>query len=496
MKNFSFSCNKSFILPGFFMVMLIFSCKSAVPIKEMSAAKMGITRAEEVKAEKYAPDELNKAKEDLLKSHDYIKEDDNEKAKNAASGSGVSSKEGIDKSLPLLAADTIIEAKDVLAEAENANAEEYAPDEYYSAEDHITRADSLNVETEYWEAYLEAQKAISIAAGAREKALANSVSLQERITAIREKALKLEEIGGKDIAPEEMKLIDDYLEQAETSIDNKNLVTAFGEINDADSALEAATLKVWKQIATDKLRVAEDVYSQIDNSKHRDAYSNDLGKAKALITEAGELLANESYTDSAAKSEEAIDILNSISIAMEKVSEEMRIEEKIAEENQQTDVNEYVVKYNPANRDCLWKIAMNLYKDARLWPLIYMANRDQIKDPDLIFPGQKLLIPPVPKRSDFEENETEDITGIESVEEPAVESGEADKETGISTDSDNDENMNIPDLREDESGQTEDETIEEGEEPENDLPEYDINEDGKTDGDMPAGISSNSVSVL
>ncbi|HOT19511.1 MAG TPA: LysM peptidoglycan-binding domain-containing protein, partial [Spirochaetota bacterium] len=47
--------------------------------------------------------------------------------------------------------------------------------------------------------------------------------------------------------------------------------------------------------------------------------------------------------------------------------------------------------------DCLWRIAMKVYNNARLWPLIYIANKDQIKDPDLIFPGQRFVIPPMEK---------------------------------------------------------------------------------------------------
>ncbi len=34
-----------------------------------------------------------------------------------------------------------------------------------------------------------------------------------------------------------------------------------------------------------------------------------------------------------------------------------------------------------------------IYNDARQWPRIYRANQDQIKDPDMIFPGQMLSIP-------------------------------------------------------------------------------------------------------
>jgi outer membrane murein-binding lipoprotein Lpp len=34
----------------------------------------------------------------------------------------------------------------------------------------------------------------------------------------------------------------------------------------------------------------------------------------------------------------------------------------------------------------------DIYNDASLWPLIYRANRDQIRDPAIIWPGQVLLI--------------------------------------------------------------------------------------------------------
>jgi nucleoid-associated protein YgaU len=43
--------------------------------------------------------------------------------------------------------------------------------------------------------------------------------------------------------------------------------------------------------------------------------------------------------------------------------------------------------------DTLSAIAQQVYGDASLWPRIFEANRDQIFDPDLIFPGQTLRIP-------------------------------------------------------------------------------------------------------
>ncbi|MEO0185274.1 MAG: LysM peptidoglycan-binding domain-containing protein [candidate division WOR-3 bacterium] len=36
---------------------------------------------------------------------------------------------------------------------------------------------------------------------------------------------------------------------------------------------------------------------------------------------------------------------------------------------------------------------MSIYSDAKKWPEIYEANKDKIKDPDLIYPKQVLTIP-------------------------------------------------------------------------------------------------------
>ena len=45
--------------------------------------------------------------------------------------------------------------------------------------------------------------------------------------------------------------------------------------------------------------------------------------------------------------------------------------------------------------DNLSKIAKREYGDASKWKLIFEANRDILKDPDKIYPGQKLKIPPL-----------------------------------------------------------------------------------------------------
>lgn len=55
----------------------------------------------------------------------------------------------------------------------------------------------------------------------------------------------------------------------------------------------------------------------------------------------------------------------------------------------------YTVGTWEADRDCLWNIAArrSIYNDPWKWKRIYQANQEQITDPDLIFPGQTLIIP-------------------------------------------------------------------------------------------------------
>ena len=52
-----------------------------------------------------------------------------------------------------------------------------------------------------------------------------------------------------------------------------------------------------------------------------------------------------------------------------------------------------VTTYTVVKGDSLSKIAKHLWGDASLWPKIHEANRDTIKNPDLIHPGQVLNIP-------------------------------------------------------------------------------------------------------
>jgi len=56
----------------------------------------------------------------------------------------------------------------------------------------------------------------------------------------------------------------------------------------------------------------------------------------------------------------------------------------------------YTVVYRDVATDCLWRISdrEEIFDNAYLWPKIWRANRRIIQNPDLIYPGQILAIPP------------------------------------------------------------------------------------------------------
>ena len=69
-----------------------------------------------------------------------------------------------------------------------------------------------------------------------------------------------------------------------------------------------------------------------------------------------------------------------------------------------TVMEEGLTSYTVVRGDSLWDIASYrvIYGNPYEWPLIYKANSDQIKDADLIYPGQVFKIPRDMSSSDVE----------------------------------------------------------------------------------------------
>ena len=82
------------------------------------------------------------------------------------------------------------------------------------------------------------------------------------------------------------------------------------------------------------------------------------------------------------------EIIEEEPIARVEELEEITVEEMAAEEYRPE------IKYTVQKGDTLQKISERFYGTTRKWPGIYEANKDTIKHPSKIYPGQVITIPP------------------------------------------------------------------------------------------------------
>ena len=112
-------------------------------------------------------------------------------------------------------------------------------------------------------------------------------------------------------------------------------------------------------------------------------YPEEFGLATEAYAQAASLYKEGDYQGSLDQSNEALNLLAAV---------------KRTPGSSDVLPSEYVVRYLPANRDCLWKIAGYdfVYGDPTLWPLLYKANKAKFPEPEnpnLILPGMILTIP-------------------------------------------------------------------------------------------------------
>jgi nucleoid-associated protein YgaU len=118
----------------------------------------------------------------------------------------------------------------------------------------------------------------------------------------------------------------------------------------------------------------------------------------AVILSAVALLVTTGCQKKAAAPEEIADSSPVVTSAPEPAP----VEEAVVEEVVETAVEEPAPveatgkgSHTVLKGDNLWSISesSDVYDDPFQWPVIYKANRDQIKDPDLIYPDQQFELP-------------------------------------------------------------------------------------------------------
>jgi nucleoid-associated protein YgaU len=135
-----------------------------------------------------------------------------------------------------------------------------------------------------------------------------------------------------------------------------------------------------------------EVRNAIYAAKLKNARARNLGaeweEAAKVIEEAEQAAADCENVRAKILAEKAEEMAAEAIAAMQAGGEAMA-EQPAAEESP------YIGGYLVVSGDNLWSIAAQdtIYSDPYMWPLIYKANSGQIKDADLIFPGQYFYIP-------------------------------------------------------------------------------------------------------
>ena len=134
----------------------------------------------------------------------------------------------------------------------------------------------------------------------------------------------------------------------------------------------------------------------MDKAK-KDGYNNSkpnlYTEALKSLSSAGETLIANNYSDSLMHSKNVISLVNS----MESTSGDISApeEEQVIVTDGTVFPQYYIVQSRRTNTDSLWRIASYdfIYGNGNLWKKIYDANKDTIKNPNVIRAGQKLIIP-------------------------------------------------------------------------------------------------------
>jgi len=177
------------------------------------------------------------------------------------------------------------------------------------------------------------------------------------------------EEAGADVAEPK-----NILEGAKSAFASQNYAKAKSE---ADRAGEMA--RKMKQEILAGIRSKEDAQAAIDRARdlidRANALGGDTSQPDELLGRARTEFDKENYNESVELADQSAQLAQAIIDRLE--------------------ADTYVVGTWAADRDCLWNIAgkKNIYNDPWKWKRIYRANREKIKDPDIIYPGQKLIIP-------------------------------------------------------------------------------------------------------
>ncbi len=265
--------------------------------------------------------------------------------------------------------------------------------------------------------YKDANARLSKMKGAFEEAnyKIKAAAYSEKIKKLKEEVSLLQSSDEDKVLGEKIAKVETALRKAQSALKSKNLGSASRQIRNAERYIKETKEYQQEKLILAKLATLREEISKAESQDINGTETKNITAAKQGYNSAWRALKAKDFN----KASEQIDIAMAVisqSMASLKEQEEKRLaaeaaRQKKLEEQKKREAKrrshkyaghkkgrKYTVKWNKTAKDCLWRISLKFYKNAALWPAIYLANKNQIKDPDMIFPGQRLTIPPKPKK--------------------------------------------------------------------------------------------------
>jgi len=388
----------TFMIMALPILLLFVACGDPLPIDEMVSARTAISKALSVKADKYASEEINAATAKLYESHDFVKADNVKKAASSADEAERLARSAYDKSCPIVAKETIDIAEQSFADATEANAAETADQEYMDAGAALDAAKSSYENKKYEDAYVQAIDADRRAKEARTVALSRKDILKDSIDEVRITLQKAREYGADEYAPENVQVAEENLLIAEDAYADLKLKRGFAAVEVAKINADEAYVASIKEAAVEEMAQAKAAIEQAERANAGKPEPDELAAAKEAYKNAETMYEKGRYREAIEYAKESSLLSNIAVAAAATATDEKDKDEDIAvidEDDADSDKDYflYTVVYREKLKDCLWRVAGKYYKDPHKWKVIYNANKDKIKNPNLIYPGWVIKVP-------------------------------------------------------------------------------------------------------
>jgi hypothetical protein len=279
----------------------------------------------------------------------------------------------------------------------------------------------------YGVVYDKLKKAIKSATIAYETSLSAKNDYYDQLRSIENQFNDAKKYKIEAYEPEKSALFQQKIEATRNQIENNQLKVAYKNLEELKNEVNQLYQIAIKNYSEEKLNEASKAFEKANKNvgSNQTILGQNKTKINEMINAGNEALNNaksdfesKNYESSIQNSEEVIkisgiinDLINDSYSAYKRnlaLEEQRKKEEELKQQDQNVEQKEkelqeakdenlkliYTVKKTkPA--ECLWRIAgkKEIYRNPYKWKKIYDANKDQIKNPNLIYPGQKLRIP-------------------------------------------------------------------------------------------------------